>query len=57
MLAELVGADSDAGRLLACMLCARVGRLADRVYVHAKIGIIDDAWLTFGSANVIMNRV
>jgi phosphatidylserine/phosphatidylglycerophosphate/cardiolipin synthase-like enzyme len=50
MLAELVEADADAGRLLACTLFARAGRLADRVYVHAKIGIVDDAWLTLGSA-------
>jgi len=52
MLAELVEADADAGRLLACTLFARAGRLADRVYVHAKIGIIDDVWLTLGSANL-----
>ena len=52
MLAELVEADADAGRLLACTLFARAGRLADRVYVHAKIGIVDDAWLTLGSANL-----
>ncbi|MGZ4410266.1 MAG: phospholipase D-like domain-containing protein, partial [Gaiellaceae bacterium] len=52
MLAELVEADADAGRLLACTLFARAGRLADPVYVHAKIGIVDDAWLTLGSANL-----
>ncbi|MGZ4356067.1 MAG: phospholipase D-like domain-containing protein [Gaiellaceae bacterium] len=52
MLGELVEADADAGRLLACTLFARAGRLADPVYVHAKIGIVDDAWLTVGSANL-----
>ena len=52
MLAELVEADADEGRLLACTLFARAGRLADPVYVHAKIGIVDDAWLTVGSANL-----
>ena len=52
MLGELIEADADAGRLLACTLFARAGRLADRVYVHAKIGIVDDAWLTLGSANL-----
>ena len=31
---------------------ARAGRVADPVYVHAKIGIVDDAWLTVGSANL-----
>jgi phosphatidylserine/phosphatidylglycerophosphate/cardiolipin synthase-like enzyme len=51
-LAELIEADADAGRLLACTLFARAGRLADPVYVHAKIGIVDDAWLTVGSANL-----
>ena len=52
MLGELVEADADAGRLLACALFARSGRLADPVYVHAKIGIVDDTWLTLGSANL-----
>jgi phosphatidylserine/phosphatidylglycerophosphate/cardiolipin synthase-like enzyme len=51
-LAELVEADGDEGRLLACTLLARQGRLADPIYVHAKIGIVDDAWLTLGSANL-----
>jgi phosphatidylserine/phosphatidylglycerophosphate/cardiolipin synthase-like enzyme len=52
MLAELVEADAEAGRPLACTLFARAGRLADPVYIHAKIGIVDDAWLTVGSANL-----
>jgi phosphatidylserine/phosphatidylglycerophosphate/cardiolipin synthase-like enzyme len=52
MLAELVEADADEGRVLACTLFARAGRLADPVYVHAKIGIVDDTWLTVGSANL-----
>jgi phosphatidylserine/phosphatidylglycerophosphate/cardiolipin synthase-like enzyme len=52
MLGELVEADAGAGRLLACALFARSGRLVDPVYVHAKIGIVDDAWLTVGSANL-----
>ena len=52
VLAELIEADDDAGRLLACTLYARAGRLADPVYVHAKVGIVDDAWLTIGSANL-----
>jgi phosphatidylserine/phosphatidylglycerophosphate/cardiolipin synthase-like enzyme len=29
-----------------------LGRLSDRVYAHAKIDIVDDAWLTLGSANL-----
>jgi phosphatidylserine/phosphatidylglycerophosphate/cardiolipin synthase-like enzyme len=52
VLGELIEADRDAGRLLACTLFARAGRLADPVYVHAKIGIVDDEWLTLGSANL-----
>ena len=51
-LGTLVQADGDAGRLLACTLYA-VG--ADRdwpVYVHAKVGIVDDTWMTIGSANL-----
>ena len=52
MLGELIEADADAGRLLACTLYARSGRLTDPIYVHAKIGIVDDGWLTIGSANL-----
>ena len=48
----LVDADGGAGRFLACTLYARSGALADPIYVHAKIGIVDDAWLTVGSANL-----
>jgi len=51
-LAELVEADRDAGRFLACTLYARHGALSDPVYVHAKVGIVDDSWLTVGSANL-----
>ena len=52
MLAELIDADDGAGRLLACTLYGRHGRLSEPVYVHAKIGIVDDRWLTIGSANL-----
>jgi phosphatidylserine/phosphatidylglycerophosphate/cardiolipin synthase-like enzyme len=56
VLAHLIEADeeanSDSGRLLACTLFARSGDVADPIYVHAKIGIIDDEWLTIGSANL-----
>jgi phosphatidylserine/phosphatidylglycerophosphate/cardiolipin synthase-like enzyme len=51
-LGELVEADDGSGRFLACTLYARHGALADPVYVHAKIGIVDDTWLTVGSANL-----
>ena len=52
MLAELMEADAGAGRLLACTLYARHGPVSDPVYVHAKVAIVDDAWLTIGSANL-----
>jgi phosphatidylserine/phosphatidylglycerophosphate/cardiolipin synthase-like enzyme len=52
MLGELIEADADAGRLLACTLYARSGKLADPIYIHAKIAVIDDNWLTLGSANL-----
>ena len=52
VLGELIEADGDHGRILACTLYARSGPLADPVYVHAKIGIVDDSWLTLGSANL-----
>ncbi len=51
-LAELIEADNGAGRVLACSLYARSGPRSDPIYVHAKIGIIDDAWMTLGSANL-----
>ena len=52
VLGELIEADDDNGRLLACTLYARSGNLFDPIYVHAKIGIVDDSWLTLGSANL-----
>jgi phosphatidylserine/phosphatidylglycerophosphate/cardiolipin synthase-like enzyme len=51
-LAALVRADDGARRFLATTISARTGRLTARAYVHAKIGIVDDAWLTLGSANL-----
>ena len=51
-LAELVEADRGCGRFLACTLYARANGVADPVYVHAKVAVIDDRWLTIGSANL-----
>lgn len=51
-LGELVEADAGRGRIAACALYARRGPAADPIYVHAKVGIIDDRWLTLGSANL-----
>ena len=50
-LGVLVDADDGAGRFLACALHQR-GADTSPVYVHAKIGIVDDEWLTLGSANL-----
>jgi phosphatidylserine/phosphatidylglycerophosphate/cardiolipin synthase-like enzyme len=52
VLGELVEADAGRGRFLATTLYARAAEGAERVYVHAKIGIVDDVWLTLGSANL-----
>ena len=51
-LAQLAAADDGAGRFLAATLQSRTGRLSGPLYVHAKIGIVDDHWLTIGSANL-----
>ena len=45
----LVDADRNE-RFLACTLYQPTH--ADQVYVHAKIGIVDDRWLVVGSANL-----
>jgi len=52
VLAELLDADDGEGRVLACALYARSGPRADPIYVHAKIAVVDDRWLTLGSANL-----
>ncbi len=51
-LGTLVRADGGGGRLLACTLYAIGGEKDWPVYVHAKVGIVDDAWMTVGSANL-----
>jgi phosphatidylserine/phosphatidylglycerophosphate/cardiolipin synthase-like enzyme len=50
-LGVLAAADNGAGRFLACTLY-QSGSNGRPVYVHAKIGIVDDRWLTIGSANL-----
>jgi phosphatidylserine/phosphatidylglycerophosphate/cardiolipin synthase-like enzyme len=50
--AALIEADDGNARFLACTLYARAEMLRDLVYVHSKIGIVDDRWLTVGSANL-----
>jgi phosphatidylserine/phosphatidylglycerophosphate/cardiolipin synthase-like enzyme len=52
-LGVLAEADRDGRHLLACTIYARsAGATSAPVYVHAKIGIVDDDWLTVGSANL-----
>ncbi len=51
-LGVLSSADNGAGRFLATTISARSGQLAGPLYVHAKVAIVDDAWLTIGSANL-----
>jgi len=51
-LGRLLDADAGAGRLLATTISGNGGDEKSSVYVHAKIGIIDDHWLTIGSANL-----
>jgi phosphatidylserine/phosphatidylglycerophosphate/cardiolipin synthase-like enzyme len=51
-LAMLLEADAGAHRFLATTITALTGTTTDRIYVHAKIGIVDDRWLTLGSANL-----
>jgi phosphatidylserine/phosphatidylglycerophosphate/cardiolipin synthase-like enzyme len=51
-LGVLADADNGAGRFLATTISARTASLTGPLYVHAKIGIVDDAWLTVGSANL-----
>ena len=52
MLAHLTDADAGRGRFLATTADAVTGGTVDQLYVHAKIGIVDDRWLTVGSANL-----
>jgi phosphatidylserine/phosphatidylglycerophosphate/cardiolipin synthase-like enzyme len=51
----LIDADNDSGddttRFLACTLF-QPGPGGNPVYVHSKAAVIDDAWLTVGSANL-----
>jgi phosphatidylserine/phosphatidylglycerophosphate/cardiolipin synthase-like enzyme len=52
LLGRLVAADAGRGRLLATTLHSRSGQRSGPLYVHAKIGIVDDRWLAVGSANL-----
>jgi phosphatidylserine/phosphatidylglycerophosphate/cardiolipin synthase-like enzyme len=39
-------------RLVVGTLRSLTGERDDRLYIHAKVGIVDDRWLTIGSANL-----
>ena len=51
VLADAAVRGGDEHRFLACTL-VQPGPSGGPVYVHAKIGIVDDNWLTIGSANL-----
>jgi phosphatidylserine/phosphatidylglycerophosphate/cardiolipin synthase-like enzyme len=53
-LGRLIEADEESpGRqLVAATLSTHDGDTAAPVYVHAKLGIVDDEWMTIGSANL-----
>ncbi|MFL5832787.1 MAG: phospholipase D-like domain-containing protein, partial [Solirubrobacterales bacterium] len=51
-LGVLAEADDGNDRFLAATLFSRTGDVTGPLYVHAKVGIVDDAWLTIGSANL-----
>jgi phosphatidylserine/phosphatidylglycerophosphate/cardiolipin synthase-like enzyme len=52
MLGRLVAADDGRANFLAATIMSRTGERSGPLYVHAKIGIVDDAWLAIGSANL-----
>jgi phosphatidylserine/phosphatidylglycerophosphate/cardiolipin synthase-like enzyme len=47
-LARLAEADDGRGRFLACA----ISPAGHAVYVHAKVAVVDDRWITVGSANL-----
>ena len=51
-LGRLVAADGGAGRLLATTIRAHEDGVEAPIYVHAKVAVVDDRWLTIGSANL-----
>ncbi|RKQ91241.1 phosphatidylserine/phosphatidylglycerophosphate/cardiolipin synthase-like enzyme [Solirubrobacter pauli] len=52
MLGRLVEADGGRNQFLAATIMSRSGERSGPLYVHAKIGIVDDEWLAIGSANL-----
>ena len=48
----LADADDGGGRFLATTIRSLTLGRDDPLYVHAKVGIVDDRWITVGSANL-----
>ncbi|WP_367131746.1 phosphatidylserine/phosphatidylglycerophosphate/cardiolipin synthase family protein [Saccharothrix sp. HUAS TT1] len=51
-LGRLLDADDGSRRLVAATLASHDGETSTSVYVHAKLAIVDDRWLSVGSANL-----
>ena len=51
-LGRLIEAADGSEHLLAATISCRSGTQTHSLYVHAKVGIVDDRWLTIGSANL-----
>ena len=51
-LGALIEADNHGGRLLPVTINSYAVGQTSPLYVHAKVGIVDDKWLTVGSANL-----
>lgn len=51
-LGRLIEAADGGDRLLAATISCRSGPRTHSLYVHAKVGIVDDRWFTIGSANL-----
>jgi phosphatidylserine/phosphatidylglycerophosphate/cardiolipin synthase-like enzyme len=48
----LADADRGTGRFTASTISAVTEERVERIYVHAKTAVVDDRWLTIGSANL-----
>ena len=51
-LGRLLQADNGNNRIVPATVHAHNGESDGPIYVHAKVGIVDDRWLTIGSANL-----
>jgi phosphatidylserine/phosphatidylglycerophosphate/cardiolipin synthase-like enzyme len=51
-LGRLTQADDGRHQLLATTISSYADQVTGPLYVHAKVGIVDDTWMTIGSANL-----